>query len=138
MAKILIVVFRPDISEDMMSLIIKIIKCSPTHTVILSPIDLHSIKKTASNEGAKVDAIKERFINEAYVNLYHLEDTFKKQALDVTISTKEMRMPEDLISTIKKINPDMLFVVGTIETPVLESLRDALSVPILLLPTEEK
>lgn len=122
----------------MVKSIIKLIKCFTTHTRILSPIDRHLIQRMASNEGVKEETIRERIIQEAYVNLYHLEDVLKKEDVEVTISAAEMGLPEGLITAVNKINPTILVVLGPLETSVLESLRDFLSVPIVLLPVEEE
>jgi len=122
----------------MVKFIIKVIKCFTKQAHILSPIDRHLITKIASNEGVKEETIRERIIQEVYVNLYHLEDVLKKEGVEVTVCAIEMGLPEGLISAVKKINPTILVVLGPLETSVIESLRDSLSVPMVLLPIEEK
>jgi hypothetical protein len=138
MEKFLILVFNSGISEDRLDLIYKIVKCYQSRILILSPIDRNLIKKIASNEGVKENEVRDRLVHDIYMHLYHLEEKFKKEALDVTVSTKEIAQYEDFVQEIKKINPKMLFIVGPIENSIFEAIRETLTVPLLLLPAEEK
>jgi len=134
MEKILVLVFDTHTIEDWLEFCMMTLQRFKPTTHILIPIDRHVIAHIASNEGVKEIEIRERLLHEAYLNLYHLEDIFSKRGSKVTIAAKEMTLPEELLGEIKKTNPEMLVVIGKIDTVVLESLYGLLRMPILLLP----
>jgi len=137
MEKILILVVDAHVGEGWLEVCIKMLQCFKPLIHIMSPIDRHTVARAASNEGVKDAEVRERLLHEAYTNLYHLEDTFSKQGLQATIAVKEMTLPEELLGEIKRINPEMLVVIGKIDSQIFESLYSALHVPVLLLPTED-
>jgi hypothetical protein len=136
MEKILILVVNTQTSDDWVELCIEMLQCFKPSVQIISPIDRHTVARIASNEGVREVEVRERLLLEAYTYLYHLEDIFGKQDLHVTITAKEMRMPEDLIVEIKRKNPGMLIIIGKLEQQILESLYGTIHVPFLLLPVE--
>lgn len=103
----------------------------------MSPIDRGKTARLASNEGVKEAQVHDRLLHEIYVNLYHLEELFTKQGLQVTIAAKEMRLPDELLVEIRKANPGMLILIGRVEPHTLESLYGAVQVPMLMLPYED-
>jgi len=133
----LILVVDAHVGEGWLEVCIKMLQCFKPLIHIMSPIDRHTVARAASNEGVKDAEVRERLLHEAYTNLYHLEDTFSKQGLQATIAVKEMTLPEELLGEIKRINPEMLVVIGKIDSQIFESLYSALHVPVLLLPTED-
>jgi len=137
MEKIVILVLNTHAGEEWLEVCTKIIQCFKPLIHIMSPIDRHTVARVASNEGLKEAEVRERLLHEAYTDLYHLEDTFSKQGLQVSIAVKEMTLPEGLLDEIKRIDPGMLFVIGKMDTQILESLYSVLHVPMLLLPHEE-
>lgn len=134
MEKVLIIVFDAHTREDSIGLCLKILECFKPLIHILSPVDRHAIARLASNEGIKEADARERAVHEAYENLYHLEDIFNRHRLHATVTTKEMRLPEELLVEIRKANPSMLVIIGMIESHILESLYGSLQKPIILLP----
>jgi hypothetical protein len=137
MEKILILVIDTKTSEDWMESCIDMLHCFKPSVQIISPIDRHAVTRIASNEGIREAEVRDRMLHETYMYLYHLEDTFNKQGLQVNIAAREMSLPEDLITELRKKNAGMLVVVGKIEPTILESLYSLLHIPILLLPHEE-
>ena len=133
----MILVVDAHVGEGWLEVCIKMLQCFKPLIHIMSPIDRHTVARAASNEGVKDAEVHERLLHEAYTNLYHLEDTFSKQGLQATIAVKEMTLPEELLGEIKRINPEMLVVIGKIDSQIFESLYSALHVPVLLLPTED-
>ncbi|MDH4210808.1 MAG: hypothetical protein OEV79_05110 [candidate division WOR-3 bacterium] len=137
MDKVLVVVFDTHTTEDSIVLCIKMMQHFKPLIQIISPVDRHAVTRVASNEGAKEAEVRERMLHETYTNLYHLEDLFSKHGLQVNIAAKEMRLPEELLTEIRKMNPGMLVVVGKIDPVVLETLYGSFHVPILLLAPED-
>jgi hypothetical protein len=137
MEKFLIITFRTIIPDIGMRLITKMIKCFDAMAYIVSPVDRQVIKRMAANEGLKEEDVKKRCVHEIYMHLYELEERFKNEAIDVTISTMDIVHSEDLISGVKKIHPAVVIILGPTEISLFEAMRESLSVPILFLPMEE-
>ncbi len=137
MEKVLIIIFDTHTSGDSIEMCIKMLQCLKPLVHVLSPVDRHAVARVASNEGIREADARERALHEAYTNLYHLEDMFSKQSLHITVTAKEMRLPEELLTEIRKTNPGMLVIMGKIESQVLEFLYGSFRKPIFLLPPED-
>jgi hypothetical protein len=137
MEKILVLVVDTHTGEEWIELCVEMMKCFKPLIQILSLIDRHTITRVASNEGVKEGEVRERLLHDAYINLYHLEDTFSKQGLQVAFSAKEMTLPDELLSELRKTNPGMLVLIGKVDPLLLESLYGSLRIPVLLLPPED-
>lgn len=138
MDRALILIFQPLTSVDSINSVKQVIKCLDLKTLILALIDQQQIVRIASNEGIKEEAAQEHLTNAAYENLYYLEEIFKNDSVDVTISAKQMSLLDSIVNEIKKLHPRILCIVGRVDTTVLELIRDSVIVPIILLPAEEK
>jgi hypothetical protein len=138
MERFLIVFFQGVIADDMVEFMIRIVKLFNARVSIMSPIDKQLISRIASNSGIKEEAVEERLINETYLNLYNLEERFKKDAVDVVISARQMSLPDGLIAEIKKEHPEMLFLAGDCDISIIETLKDSLALPIVIFPAGEK
>lgn len=137
MEKTLVLIFKAQISEELIELCARILHCLESSVSVLSPVDRHMIARIASNEGIREAEARERAIHDAYTNLYHVEVLFSKHNVNVTVAAKEMRLPEELMGEIRKTNPGMIVVTGRVDPQTLESLYDAFTGPILLLPPRD-
>jgi nucleotide-binding universal stress UspA family protein len=135
--KILIVVMPPWLSPAGSEFVIKMARCLNADATVLGVIDMSRIARTASNEGSSKELAEENYMQEAYENLYSTEERFKKESVEVSIKTKEITIPEELLTEIKRNNADIVCVAGAIDTLWLEIIRGAMSTPIVLVPQEK-
>ncbi|MBE0432109.1 universal stress protein [candidate division WOR-3 bacterium] len=134
--KILLVILPPWLSPASSDFVIKITRCLNAGATVLGVIDMSRIARTASNEGSSKEAAQENYVQEAYENLYSTEERFKKESVEVSIKIKEVTIPEELLTEIKRNNADIVCLAGSFDTLWLEIIRGSLTAPILLVPQE--
>lgn len=134
--KILVVVLPPWLSPANTGFVIKMAKCLNARATILGVIDMNRIARIAADEGLGRETAVENHMQEAYENLYASEERFKTETVEVGLKTVEVSVPEELLTEIKRNNPDLVCLAGAIDTLWLEIIRGALTAPILLIPQE--
>ncbi len=135
--KILIIAMPNGLSRESTSFVMKMVRSLDANAGILSVIDLNRIARIASNEGVDKDTARESLVQAAYEDLYAMEEKFKSESVKVSMRTIEISVPEDLIAEIKKGNPDIICLVGSVDTLWLEMIRGSIAIPIIIIPQEK-
>lgn len=135
--KILIIAMPNGLSREGTVFLMKMVRSLEASASILSVIDLNRIARIASNEGVDKETARESLVQAAYEDLYAMEDRFKNESVKVTIRTIEVAVPEELIAEIKKGNPDIVCLMGPVDTLWLEMIRGSLAIPIFIVPQEK-
>ena len=135
--KVLIIAMQNGVSRENSTFVIKMVRCFEANAGILSVIDLNRVARIASNEGVDKDTARESLVQAAYEGLYAMEEIFKSESVKVSIRTIEVSVPEDLITEIKKGSPDIICLMGPVDTLWLEMIRGSLAIPLVIVPQEK-